>query len=166
MNRDELTRRVDEGWADLEAAFEGLDEDALTTPRDPGGWTIRDHLAHIAAWERIVTYRLRGRADEVHEAVGLTREESDALDQDGLNAHIQETSREQPMGKVLIDLREAHREFQQALEEVSEEALSRPWLPDEPDRGALAENVVGNTFEHYEEHLPAIRSLAGREGPG
>ena len=42
-------------------AAEGLSEEQMTTIHDPQGWAAKDHLVHIAAWERSVAVFLQGR---------------------------------------------------------------------------------------------------------
>jgi hypothetical protein len=53
-----------------------------------------------------------------------------------------------------------YREVVSALEELSEEALVGTFRPELPNR-LLADTVAGNTYEHYEEHLPMLRAAAG-----
>ena len=163
MDKHELRKRIDDGWRELEDAFEGLDEAAFSTPQDEGGWTIRDHLAHLGAWERLVTCRLEGRLEDERHVVGLNEQEYESLEIDALNEHIVRSSRDRATGEVIRDLREGHAGVLEALDGVETERLGRPWLPHRPDRGALWQTVAGNTFEHYEEHLPSVRAMAGRD---
>lgn len=50
----ELVARIEAAWNALEAQIAQYPEDVLTGPTDAAGWTIRDHLAHLTAWEASV----------------------------------------------------------------------------------------------------------------
>jgi hypothetical protein len=56
-DRDELIRHYTSGREELLAAIEGLSE-AQLTEATLDGWSIKDHLVHLACWDDI-------RADEV-----------------------------------------------------------------------------------------------------
>jgi hypothetical protein len=51
-DRDELLRHYEEMHGGLLAAIDGLDDGALTDP-SLDGWSVVDHLMHIAAWDEI-----------------------------------------------------------------------------------------------------------------
>jgi hypothetical protein len=36
---------------ELEALVESLSDEQLTRPGKDGGWSVKDHLAHLAMWE-------------------------------------------------------------------------------------------------------------------
>jgi hypothetical protein len=52
--------RIRVGWAALAETFAGLDEQQLTAP-GPEGWSVKDHLVHLSAWERALTTIMRGQ---------------------------------------------------------------------------------------------------------
>lgn len=56
-NRDMLLRHYQQMREELLSAIDGLRDELLTEP-SLDGWSVRDHLAHIALWDDI-------RADEV-----------------------------------------------------------------------------------------------------
>lgn len=51
-NRDELLQHYHRTRADLLAAIDGLADEQMTAP-SLDGWSIKDHLAHIASWDEI-----------------------------------------------------------------------------------------------------------------
>jgi len=65
----ELEHRLDQSFSRLERRFEVLDARQLEGPTDPAGWTAKDHLAHLAAWERSMVHLLQGRPR--HEGLGV-----------------------------------------------------------------------------------------------
>jgi uncharacterized damage-inducible protein DinB len=71
-DRDALLQHYRQMRAELLAAIDGLSDEALTEP-SLDGWSVKDHLAHIALWDEI-------RASEVlrisagHESAWRTTE--------------------------------------------------------------------------------------------
>lgn len=51
-DRDELLRHYRQTREELLAAIEGLSDDALVDP-SIDGWSVKDHLAHLALWDDI-----------------------------------------------------------------------------------------------------------------
>ena len=52
-DKAELMARIDREWAALERTLALLSESQMTTA-GPGGWSAKDLLAHISAWERVL----------------------------------------------------------------------------------------------------------------
>lgn len=50
-------REIFERWDGL---LSGLDESRLPTPETPDGWSIKDILAHLMAWQQRSIARLEG----------------------------------------------------------------------------------------------------------
>jgi uncharacterized damage-inducible protein DinB len=42
---------VEAGWQQLNELLGSLSTEQLTGPRDAHGWSVREHLIHISAWE-------------------------------------------------------------------------------------------------------------------
>ena len=67
----DLLRRMEEAWSSLDGALSQLSEEQLQR-RDDTGWSVKDHLSHMAAWERSVAFLLQGRPR--HEGLGVDEE--------------------------------------------------------------------------------------------
>jgi hypothetical protein len=169
MTVPDLRARIDDGWASLNARVVHLPPEQLDGPRSPDGWTVKDHLGHIAAWERAAIalmdrqlhYRALDVPDEVYEAGGI----------DGVNAAMHERARALPAAAVMGELAGVHRQLLDRLEELDDADLARPYhdfVPDAPwedDGTPMVAWIAGNTYEHYTEHLPWIETiLAGAVG--
>ncbi len=145
-----LLSRIDRAWAALEESFAGLSEAQLTAP-GPEGWSVKDHLAHIATWERILLVaHLQGRS--FAEAAGMDDATAKATEEmtaeTGLNDWFLQRDRGRPLADVLADVRETHARLLEALEDAEFAAL----------RERMG-HVIGNTYEHYDEHRAIIRAL-------
>jgi len=164
---DDTLQRMDSGWLRLSAFIEGLTPAQLTRPTDAAGWTVKDHLAHLAAWERSMAYALQGRPR--HEGLGVDEgtylNDTDAED---INEAVHAASRDVPLDDVLATLRANHERMRELVAGLTDADLRRSYssfLPNEPgkdDGQPIVARIAGNAYEHYDEHLPWMeRIIAG-----
>jgi uncharacterized protein (TIGR03083 family) len=159
----ELLARIERSWAALMEAVGRLDDTQLSAPRDSAGWAIKDHLAHLAAWERSIVYLLQGKPR--HEGLGIDEATYLAGDVERDNAAIHERTKDLPPAAVLENLRDVHRQMLDTLAELTDADLSKTYsqyLPDEPgeDKGApIAAYIAGDTYELFDEHRAWIAAL-------
>src|SRR5437588_12105434 len=60
MEKALLLQRIERSWASLDRLTAELSSQQLTTP-GPDGWSAKDHLAHLAAWNLSLVALLEGR---------------------------------------------------------------------------------------------------------
>lgn len=158
-NTAELLARIEQSWEALWAAVAGLTETQLETP-DAGGWSIKDNLAHLTAWEGyMLRHYLQG--EPAGQAMGLD-EATLRLDIDELNAALFARTRDLSLSAVIGNAQAMHREVVEFLASAPFDSLARPRFADDPERRPMLAWIGGNSYEHYEEHLDAIRALAAR----
>ena len=164
----ELLANIERTWAALNAALDRLTEAQMTTLKDGQGWGVKDHLTHLAAWERSVVFFLQNKPRHV----GLGVDEALYLKDlkgpdDDINAVIFQQHQDLPSGTALAQLREVHQQLLALLQPLSDADLQKPYrhyLPQEPGDGdgPPAINVIsGNSAEHFAEHLTWIETLVG-----
>ena len=156
-DKAELLERIRSARAELERVVSGLSEEQMTAPGPDGSWSVKDHLAHVVAWEQITLAAIRG--ERGYEVVGMDEASSRGMDVDALNAVIYERNRDRPLPEVLADYERSHQQLLSTLEGLDDADLSRPCWPDE--ESPLVERIAWDTYEHYPEHAEAIRMLAG-----
>ncbi len=157
-----LLTRVRAARAALEQVVTRLDEAALTQP-GPDGWSIKDHLFHIAAWLRKTTAMLNGQPG--HQALGVPAALFDSGDEDGINARLQQRSAPLPLADVLAEFRATHADILAYIEAQPEARLSAPYAPaDTDDPRTVIDAIASNTYEHDEEHLGWIEKRLNDEG--
>jgi len=112
-----------------------LPESEISRPRTQGSWSVKDSLAHIAAWEEEGTHRLeliaRGRGRRI-------RFYDDMRAVDRFNARAVGRARTVPLARLLRRLARARRRLIEALCKLPPEALRDPahevpvvgWLPE------------------------------------
>ena len=148
-------------WDALQTALSGLDAARMTTSAGGDGWSVKDELAHLAAWARGLAALVRKQprytpmglpADAAPHTVGI----------EGMNRMIYERNRTRPLDEVLADLQEAHQEALAAVSAMADEDLLRPYDDFQPqDRRPdghtpILWRIAGNTFGHYAEHRKTI----------
>jgi uncharacterized damage-inducible protein DinB len=75
-DKDALLKRYRDSRAELLAAIDGLSDEALTE-RSMDGWSVKDHLAHLALWDEIRAAEVT-RISAGHESAWRMNEEQDA----------------------------------------------------------------------------------------
>ena len=158
----ELLQHVNQSWEALEAVVRSLSDAQLASP-GPEEWSVKDHLAHLLAWENSMVYLLQGRARHL----GLGVEEALYLrgDDDEINAAIQQKHRDRTPAEVLAQWRSVHEQMLAALAGLSGSDLGKTYsqfLPDEPgeDSGEpVLSRISGNTYEHFDEHRTYIQPV-------
>lgn len=135
-----------------------IPEDAILRPRTQGAWSIKDVLAHIAAWEEEGTRRLaliaRGRSDRIvwYDTMAEV---------DRFNARAVRAARRVPLAATLRRLARARNALVSALRRLPPRALADP-AHDLPVTRWLREFA----WTHETAHRQAIREWWRRERPG
>ncbi|HEX7263129.1 MAG TPA: DinB family protein [Candidatus Dormibacteraeota bacterium] len=113
-------------------------------PVEPGMWTVKDHLAHVAAW--------RFYAAAVLDAVrtGTTPPHVEDNDDDE-NAKIYVANKDKSADEVKSDARKSFDVLEAAIEACSDGDLTKPH-PRAP-KAALWQIVPGNGHAHLGQHL-------------
>ena len=164
QTKTDLMDRIHRGWSALEDAVGRAGETQLTTPGGPSGWSAKDHLAHVAAWEQVLLAILQGRSPAAAIGVNPTIYETEGVD--GVNAAIYERHRGRPLPDVLTELRQTHERVLATLAPLADADLRRPFTDFQPDdptarRDPIIRWIVDNTCGHYEEHVALIHDLLG-----
>jgi uncharacterized protein (TIGR03083 family) len=159
-DKAELMARIDREWAALEHALAPLDEAQMTAP-GPGGWSVKDLLAHISAWERVLLVcDLQGGS--FAEAAGMDQATSAATEhmtaETGLNDYFYQRDKQLPLTAVLSNFRESHRQVVAALEQLGDADLQRAHDPDDPEVH-LMDSIIGDTYAHYHQHRATIEAM-------
>lgn len=162
-NKRKLMAAIDRDWALLTGALGQLAPADFTAHLDDQGWTVKDHVVHLAAWERSVLFLLTGRPR--HAGLGIDAELYLSGGEDAINAAITAANKQISTDAALAELRVVHTELLAVLAPLDDADLQRRYrnyLPDEPGEGdgpPVLSVVYGNTAHHYAEHLPWIEAL-------
>jgi hypothetical protein len=154
---DELLARIDRDWKGFWLLVDQFDAGQMETP-DASGWSLKDNLAHLAAWERYLVEHT------IHHAVmGIDASTMATLDEAGLNALIRAHNRDRDLADVMADLRQAHRATVNTIAAMRFDDLLQPLDAAAPSQTLLSW-VTGNTYEHYQEHAAMLLTLLEQQG--
>ncbi len=146
MTKDELIASIRRDRATLDALVASLDEAQMTTPALDGGWSVKDVLAHISAWEELCASWLDAAGR------GETPDRPEVRNVDETNARVYAAAKDTPLALVLARSRTSYEAMLRAVE-----ALSDADLADEQRFGWPAWQMAsGNSDEHYREHAAQI----------
>jgi len=163
LTKDGLLAAIHRSWDVLTEALGQLPEGSLESTQDSQGWTVKDHIAHLTAWERSILALLQGKERcqglRVDEEVYLSR------DDDRINDQIYQRGKSRSLESIIDQSREVHAELLASVEGLTDADLQRPvrsFLPkdsrDDDDR-RIVDLIYANTAEHYGEHLGWIKAL-------
>ncbi len=166
-DKAELQARIDTSWTALQRFIDETEPARLTEPRDAEGWSAKDHLSHIAVWERSMISLLQSRPR--HEGLGVDEATYLNLEEDTINAVMQRQTKDHSLDDVLTDLQATHEQLIGMIADLSDEDLRRTYssfLPDEPgneDGSPILDRLIGNTYEHFDAHRTWMETLAERK---
>jgi len=166
MNKFEILGEISKANEELEEFLATLSEEEMADPGPGGDWSVKDTLAHIAAWMNLAA----GWLERTLNGEPVTRympgyeltgdEAADEATMNRLNDHIFETHKDLPADTVLDKYRQACEALTAVVATMIEEDLLEPgrvaWYPDQP----VWLNIAGNSFWHIRDHLTAFQESA------
>ncbi len=159
--KQELLKRIREQHADMEELLSSLSPAQMRAPELDAGWSVKDSLAHIAAWEKIMLDAIgKYRRDEkvILWAPGFQVDGSNNEEQmNRYNAHLFEQNRERELADVLDDFRETFMNIVATMESLSDAEIFDDNHFSARKGRPLLTFIVGDTYEHYDEHIGWIR---------
>jgi uncharacterized damage-inducible protein DinB/predicted RNase H-like HicB family nuclease len=154
--RRHLLARLAAERAGLLEQLIGLDERALTEVPVLDGWTVKDLLAHIAAWDRWELREMR------HMASGEALDLTDVRDTDAFNANVVAAWRDRTLAEVLAELQEARVTWVAWLRASPDEEFFRQHLFEGEDWSFPG--CVEVQWQHDAEHAAQIAAWRESEG--
>lgn len=163
LNKAEVLEAIRSTHQEMEALLATLNEQQMLSPSLEQGWSVKDTLAHITSWERLMLgwleAALRGETPVVYTPDYIEDGTNQTIDR--LNEKLYEENKSLSLDEVLTSFRAAHPLSIKAVEAFSEEDLTEPnrfpWRNGRP----LWWLVAGNTFGHYREHLEVMQRDQG-----
>jgi hypothetical protein len=152
--KQNLQTLMREGREKLEQALGRLSEAQMQQDNAVyGTWQVKDLLAHLCWWEQRVGFildeLLSGRPDPAY----------DTLNFDERNALVFKANHDRPLADVRAEEQQAYQKLVALVERASHDDMFNPqrftWTKGQP----FFEWIAGNSYGHYEEHLPAILEL-------
>lgn len=164
ITKAELIRRIDEGYKALQQLLSTWTDEQLVTPGGPDGWSVKDHLAHLATWERGQAAMLR--REDRWKTMGVDLDFAvNAKSVEDINDRYYAQTHNKSLDEIRAMFADAHQQLLRALDSLTEADLFRPYgyfQPEEPgedDGRPMWFWLAGNSYEHYEEHTPWMKEV-------
>jgi hypothetical protein len=170
-SKAELLERMRAGRKEWDALIAEIPDSARTEPALAGGWSVKDLIAHVAAFENWTAAQIRaaneGRAPSDRELYGV---EEITVDPEGWNldrenAAIHARYKETPLSEVMTFSSQAFADLVAAVEGVAEEDLVRAGAQAWTGDATLVEIIPGHCYDHYTQHADDLRSISGDDIP-
>jgi hypothetical protein len=154
MDKKTLIEAVRNSRVAWDVLLAQVGEERKTTPGVTGNWSVKDVVAHLTAWERrpvawLTAVRQSATPEPAPWPPNLSEEQT--------NAWIYEANRGRSLREILDESGQVHEQCMKQLLVISEEELNvsgrYSWL----NGSTLAESILGNTYEHYQEHSQMLR---------
>jgi uncharacterized damage-inducible protein DinB len=155
MDKSQLIERIRRSRAAWEAVIAPLDDEQMVQAGVCGTWSVKDLIAHISWSEREMINVLETRA--------LVGSELWLLPTDQRNAAIFEENKHRSLQDVRAEAREVFDTLLACLERLEEQDLHDPSRFSQMPREWQPWKVLaGNTYEHYEDHMPQVQAWLNR----
>ena len=167
ITRARLIETLRAARADWEALIARVDAARLTEPGAEDAWSVKDVLAHVAAYERWTADQLagllRGETGMMASSALPDAPSMDSKDdRDRRNEAIFEAHHRHSLARVRAEAREAFARLLELIGQLPEEALAERRRYRWTGGLALAQAIASDSYEHYAQHAPAIRAWLAR----
>ncbi|HKS90833.1 MAG TPA: ClbS/DfsB family four-helix bundle protein [Tepidiformaceae bacterium] len=163
-NKNEVLQRAGEQWASLWDLIRSLPPGRLERPLG-NGWSVKEHIAHVAAWEASTAALLRGQ--HRGDALGVSRDMWAGHDVDAINRDIVTRAAALDWTTIQRNALATHADLVELVQSMTQDELDRPYSDYAPYDPPYNETPViawvsGNTWDHYDEHIGWITNGLGR----
>ncbi len=168
-SKAELIDRMRTGRAEWDALIGQIPEKPMMQPVLNDGWSVKDLIAHVAAYENWTATQLRaaneGRVPTDMELYGVEElpPDPEGWDLDRQNAAIYDRYRDMPLPDVQSFSERAYHDLMLTVEGTSEEDLAKPGTPTWVMDTSLLAIIPGQSYAHYEQHFDELRAIAGAD---
>ena len=166
-SKTELLERMRAGREEWDALIAQVPDSARTEPALAGGWSVKDLIAHVAAYEKWTAAQIRaaneGRAPTDRELYGVEEmpDDPEGWDLDRQNAAIYARYQEMPLAEVMTFSSQAFADLVAAVAAVPDEAVARTGAQTWTGGTTLLEIIPGQCYAHYDQHAEELRLISG-----
>ncbi len=154
-----LKRQMDQTWNELRDLLAHARPELLSQPKDAAGWTVKDHVVHLAVWQDGIRGLLEGRA--FPETMGVDKTIW-SQGETQINAAVQRRYQHLSPDEALDMLQRSHQQLMRKLDTLTDADLQRPYahfFPTSQEQAPVIGWIVGNSYGHITEHLPWIKAI-------
>ncbi len=147
-------KKAREEWETLLAQ---VDEEQMLQPGAAGKWSVKDVIAHVTWGEREIAPVMRTHV--------LAGSELWNLSDDERNEIVYQQNRDRSLHEIMNEERRAYADLLAAAQTLSDEDLNDSQRYKQmPEEWVPWQLYAGNTFKHYQDHMPSIREWLAQRG--
>ncbi len=155
MKRDEALQELRAARKELQETLAGLSEEDYLRPKAIDRWTLKDMLAHVAAWDEEMVRVLQAFSMQAEPMYTYT-----ISDRNGFAAWNEAQvalRRDKPLAEVLSEFEKARRDLIQVIEGLTDPVLNRAKMTSW-EKPATGFDLIRIQVAHDREHAAQVRS--------
>jgi uncharacterized damage-inducible protein DinB len=134
-----------------------IGEEQMLQPGAAGKWSVKDVIAHVTWGEREIAPVMRTHV--------LAGSELWNLSDDERNEIVYQQNRDRSLHEIMNEERQAYADLLAAAQTLSDEDLNDSHRYKQmPEEWVPWQLYAGNTFKHYQDHMPSIREWLAQRG--
>jgi hypothetical protein len=154
LTKEQVLDKIISGHRAFEEILARVPEQAMEAPALHDGWSVKDVLGHLGFWEGLTASRFTLlRAGGTPDPLG---------DMDTLNARVLTEMRRLPLEEVRRSEQESYRQLLGLVQNASPDELFNPGYFSWTNNHPFVNWIAGDSWEHYEEHLPELAAWLER----
>jgi uncharacterized protein (TIGR03083 family) len=161
---NKLLGKIERAYGEVDAFLAPLTDAQKTELTDAEGWSVKDHLMHMAVWEDGIDALLSHESRDARMGFSAAAPKPRGLD--NINDAIFQQHRDKSLQQVLNAREAIHARFLQTLRALPDDALQRPIRDFDSESASnqpIEGLIVGNTSAHYRKHLGWMQAIVAGE---
>lgn len=156
MDKATVLKTLTETRTEWETLLAQIDEESMQRPGAAGKWSVKDIIAHVDWCEREIVPVLRTHIFTGSDLWNLPDDESNEI--------VYQQSKDRPLHDVISQEQQAYADLLEAVQALSDEDLNDPHRFEHmPQEWKPWQLIAGNTFKHYEDHMPSLRAWLAKK---
>ncbi len=151
MDKTTFMKMLQETRGQWEELLAQIDEEHMLQPGATGKWSVKDVIAHVMDGERELVQIMHTHV--------VTGSELWNLSDDERNEIVYQQNRERPLQEIMSEEQQAYANLLAAAQTLSDDDLNDPHhFQRMPEEWVPWRIFAGNSFKHYQDHMPALRA--------
>ena len=151
MDKATFMKMLQETRGQWEELLAQIDEEHMLQPGATGKWSVKDVIAHVMDGERELVQIMHTHV--------VTGSELWNLSDDERNEIVYQQNRERPLQEIRSEEQQAYANLLAAAQTLSDDDLNDPHhFQRMPEEWVPWRIFAGNSFKHYQDHMPALRA--------
>ena len=151
MDKTTFMNMLKESRAQWEEILAQIDEEHMLQPGATGKWSVKDVIAHVMCGEREIVSVMHTHVLAGSELWNLSDDERNEIEY--------QQHRERPLHEILSEEQQAYADLLAVAQTLNDEDLNNSHrFQQMPEDWVPWQIFAGNSFKHYQDHIPALRT--------